>query len=94
MKTYPYQNGDELIELVEKKEYDAMTFLAHDLASQVADFGVLVDKMERELQDVVKRMEAVPVQELDRIWDTTGDCALDGIEGVRARLIQAAKGES
>jgi hypothetical protein len=51
MKTYPYQTPDGIIELVEKRELDEMTFLAHDLASQVADFGVLVDKLERELQE-------------------------------------------
>jgi hypothetical protein len=93
MKVYPYNTTDEIIELVEKRELDEMTFLAHDLASQVSDFGALVDKLERELRDAVKRMEEVPVQELDRIWDATGECALDGLEGVRARLIQAAKGE-
>ena len=45
MKTYPYQTPDGIIELVEKQELDRMTFLAHDLASQVADFGALVDEL-------------------------------------------------
>ena len=46
------------------------------------------------LQDAVKRMEAVPVQELDKIWDDApGGSPLVAIDAVRARLIQAAKGE-
>ena len=71
MKTYPYQNGDELIELVEKKEYDAMTFLAHDLASQVADFGVFVDKMERELNAAKKLIEHLEdaLIDISEYWD-------------------------
>ena len=49
----------------------------------------------QELQEAVTRMEAVPVQELDKIWDDApGGSALVGFEAVRARLIQAAKGES
>jgi hypothetical protein len=38
MKTYPYQDGDRLIELVEKREYNL-------LASERADLEVLVDKL-------------------------------------------------
>lgn len=51
MKVYPYHTPDGIIELVEKRELDEMTFLAHELASQVSDFGVLVDKLERELRE-------------------------------------------
>jgi hypothetical protein len=57
----------------------------------------LVEKREYDLlalalQDVVKRMESVPVGELMHLWNTTpwiGPFA----KAVRARLIQAAKGE-
>jgi len=35
-------DGDQLVEYVEKRELD-------ELAGQVADFGMLVDKLEREL---------------------------------------------
>jgi hypothetical protein len=45
------------------------------------------------IDEAIKRMEAVPVEELDWIWDNTGETAFDGFEAVRARLIQAAKGE-
>jgi hypothetical protein len=99
-------DGHALVEYVEKAEYDLLRFLPDYLKSELkaaneilADSRAKLCQLEHELkkqdlQDAVKRMEAVPVTELDRIWDTTGDCALDGIEGVRARLIEAAKGES
>jgi hypothetical protein len=46
------------------------------------------------IDEAVKRMEEVPVQELDKIWDDApGGSALVGFEAVRTRLIQAAKGE-
>jgi outer membrane murein-binding lipoprotein Lpp len=41
MKVYPYNTPDGIIELVEKQELD-------ELASQISDLGVLVDKLERE----------------------------------------------
>jgi hypothetical protein len=98
MKTYPYQTPEGIIELVEKREYDKLQNL---LKSEKSTRNAIIKKgvemeqaAKQELQDAVKRMESIPVEELDKIWDTTGDCALDGIEGVRARLISAAKGES
>ena len=67
--------------------------------SHVADRR-LVNKLERELNaakanpvvDVVRRMEAVPVAHL-RNLHTNSRTISDGVEAVRARLIQAAKGE-
>ena len=95
MKTYPYQDGDQLIELVEKREYDGMELLAHELATLRAEDMATINDLRKELQDAVKRMEAVPVQELDKIWDDApGGSALVAFDAVRARLIQAAKGES
>jgi len=44
MKTYLQMDGDQLVEYVEKRELD-------ELAGQVADFGMLVDKLERELNE-------------------------------------------
>ncbi len=96
MKVYPYHTPDGIIELVEKRELDSMTFLAHDLASQVADFGVLVDKLEREIKDTVKRMEAVTQEELvSAYWG--GNVATNSVVGanrIRDLLIKAAKGKA
>lgn len=46
MKTYLQMNGDQLVEYVEKREYDL-------LAQERADFGVLVDEQDRELGDLI-----------------------------------------
>jgi len=94
MRIFPYQNGDQLIELVEKREYDTITLLAHDLANLRAEDMATINDLRKELQAAVKRMEAIPVQELDRIWDDApGGSPLVAIDAVRDRLIQAAKGE-
>jgi len=45
------------------------------------------------LAEAVKRMEAVPWAVLDKAWSENAFEGSGGIEGVRARLIQAAKGE-
>jgi septal ring factor EnvC (AmiA/AmiB activator) len=108
MKIYLQMDGHALVEYVEKAEYDLLRFLPDYLKSELkaaneilADSRAKICQLEhelnqakQELKNAVKRMEAVPVQELDRIWGITGDCELDGFEGVRARLIEAAKGES
>ncbi len=102
MKTYPYQTPDGIIELVEKREYNLIALALHDmqnlLESEKSTRNRMIKKcaeLERELQDAVKRMETVPVQELDKIWDNApGGSPLVAIDAVRARLIQAAKGEA
>ncbi len=91
MKTYPYHTPEGIIELVEQREYDETLKLALQLANRRA--GELEQAAKQELQEAVTRMEAIPVTELDWIWDNTGETALDGFEAVRARLIQAVKGE-
>lgn len=45
-------DGDRLVEYVEKREYDL-------LAQERADFGALVDKLERELNAAVKALELI-----------------------------------
>lgn len=52
MKTYLQMDGDRLVEYVEKREYDM-------LAQERADFGALVDKLERELNAAVKALELI-----------------------------------
>lgn len=52
MKTYLQMDGDRLVEYVEKREYDL-------LAQERADFGALVDKLERELNAAVKALELI-----------------------------------
>ena len=93
MKIYPYQTPEGIIELVEKREYDGLSLLAHELATLRAEDMATINDLRKQLQDAVKRMEEVPVKELDYNWDNTGESALDGFEAVRTRLIQAAKGE-
>jgi len=93
MKIYLQMDGDQLVEYVEKREYDGLSLLAHELATLRAEDMATINDLRKQLQDAVKRMEEVPVKELDYIWDNTGESALDGFEAVRGRLIQAAKGE-
>lgn len=50
MRVFPYQDGDRLIELVEKREYNL-------LAQERADFGALVDKLERELDEAKAKLK-------------------------------------
>jgi hypothetical protein len=96
MKTYLQMDGGRLVEYVEKREYDAVVLALHDmtnlLESERADFGVLVDKLERELQNVVKRMKEVSMVDLDASFHSgvTHEACL---MAVRDHLIQAAKGE-
>ena len=152
MKTYPYMDGDQLIQLVEQQEYDELAELALKLANlraedmaTIKDQTVMIEKLANALtliteeyedrrfqfgdeylwqkyegnnplptafaaldayesanfepvanpiDEAVQRMEAIPVTELDWIWDNTGETAFDGFEAIRARLISAAKGEA
>lgn len=97
MKTYLQKDGDgdKLIELVEKREYDGLSLLAHELASLRAEDMATINDLRRQLQGTVKRMESVSNHE---IWTAYKDhpaiWAAEALEAVRARLIQAAKGES
>jgi hypothetical protein len=52
MKIYPYQDGDQLIELVEKREYDTITLLAHDLANQLDAAKELIESLKDALIDI------------------------------------------
>ena len=155
MKTYPYQDGDKLIQLVEKRELDqllerlaeARESHLHASARDVQTIqrqAIMLDRMAGALRAVnslggddfipsnniwsdasvtafhesitalsayesanlepvanpideaVKRVQAVPMYELDEIWfERTGlewdfDAAM---ERIRTRLISAAKGE-
>ena len=78
MKTYPYQDGDQLIELVEKREYDLLALALHDAHNRI--------------EDAVRRMEYVPLAHLHNLY-TNSRTIRDGVEAVRTRLIKAAKGE-
>jgi hypothetical protein len=64
MKTYLQMDGDKLVELVEKREYDL-------LASERADFEVLVDKMEREFNAARKLCELLEdaLIDISEYWD-------------------------
>ena len=66
MNTYPYQNGDQLIELVEKREYDLLVLALHDmtnlLESEKSTRNHIIQKsveLERELNAAVKVLEMV-----------------------------------
>jgi len=73
---------------------DAYELKGVELKQALIVVGELKQAAKQELQEAVTRMEAVPVQELDKIWDDApGGSALVGFEAVRTRLIQAAKGE-
>ena len=52
MRTFPYQDGDQLIELVEKREYDTMTLLAHDLANQLDAGKAIIESLEDALIEI------------------------------------------
>jgi hypothetical protein len=52
MRTFPYQDGDQLIELVEKREYDLIALLAHDLANQLDARKELIESLEDALIEI------------------------------------------
>ena len=54
MKIYPYQDGDRLIELVEKREYDTITLLAHDLANLRAEDMATINDLRNQLDRICK----------------------------------------
>ena len=145
MKTYPYQDGDRLIQLVEKRELDQLLERLADareshLAASARDVqtiqsqAILLDRLAGALKEiawiketgnrdyswtgdtafaalsayesanlepvanpideVVKRMEEVPVLELNKLhFDAMDYGNFNDIEAVRTRLIKAAKGE-
>lgn len=96
MKIYPYHTPEGIIELVEKQKYDGMELLAHELATLRAEDMATINDLRKELQDAVKRMDEVPVEELTKTFWGPGQATVSswGCDRVRTRLIQAAKGES
>jgi len=52
MRIFPYQDGDQLIELVEKREYDLIALLAHDLANQLDAAKELIESLEDALIEI------------------------------------------
>lgn len=96
MKTYPYQTPEGIIELVEKREYDKLSLLTHELATLRAEDMATINDLRKQLQDAVTRMESVPIHDLKVAFREAGtkyNFQCDAIEAVRTRLIQAAKGE-
>ena len=93
MKTYPYQDGDRLIELVEKREYDGMELLAHELATLRAEDLATINDLRKELQEAVKRMENIGMIKLAEAFESQKSYE-SRLIAVRPRLISAAKGES
>jgi vacuolar-type H+-ATPase subunit E/Vma4 len=92
MKTYLQMDGDQLVEYVEKREYDGLSLLAHELATLRADDMATINDLRKQLQDAVKRMEEVPLGQLRYLYDNSRTIN-GGVKAVRSRLIQAAKGE-
>jgi len=64
MKTYLQMDGDKLVEYVEKKEYDL-------LAQERADFGALVDKLERELNAAKELIREIRDNEVNAVDEAT-----------------------
>ena len=155
MKTYPYQDGDRLTQLVEKRELDQLlerlseareshlhasardvqtiqrqAIMLERLAGALEKMLYIIGNPSAEpetlwrtddevndayhtslealaayesanfapvanaIDEAIKRMKAVPVQELHKVWDDApGGSSLVAFEAVRARLISAAKGE-
>lgn len=96
MKTYLQMDGDQLVEYVEKREYDALSLLAHELATLRAEDMATINDLRKQLQDVVTRMEEVPIHDLKVAFREAGtkyNFQCDAIEAVRARLILAVKGD-
>ena len=88
MKTYLQMDGGQLVEYVEKREYDGLSLLAHELATLRAEDMATINDLRQQLQDVVKRMEAVN-------WESWADVPSThaALEGLHSELIQVAKGE-
>ena len=50
MKTYPYRTPEGIIELVEKREYDGLASLAHELATLRAEDMATINDLRKQLQ--------------------------------------------
>lgn len=59
MKTYPYHTPDGIIELVEKREYDAITLLAHDLANLRAEDMATINDLRKELNVAIEALQSI-----------------------------------
>ena len=55
MKTYLQMDGDQLVEYVEKREYDTMTLLAHDLANERDALKTEIEKMKKNDWDELRK---------------------------------------
>lgn len=92
MKTYLQMDGDQLVEYVEKREYDGLSLLAHELATLRAEDMATINDLRQQIQDAVKRMEDIPLGQLRYLYHNARTISW-GIEDVRNHLIQVAKGE-
>lgn len=50
MKTYPYNTPDGIIELVEKREYEELLKLVHDLANLRAEDMATIDALRMKIE--------------------------------------------
>lgn len=92
MKTYLQMDGDKLVEYVEKREYESML---QDLLQARREYDRVKQSLNQQLQDAVKRMEDVTDADLVLAYWAGSHSTLvhEGANRVRARLIQAAKGD-
>lgn len=85
MRTFPYMDGDRLIELVERRELDK-------LQAEVRILELALHDAHNRFEVAVKRMEDIPLGQLRYLYYNSRTIN-GGVEAVRARLIQAVKGE-
>ena len=98
MKVYPYQTLDGIIDLVEKQELDEMTFLAHDLSSQISDLEVLVNKLDRKLnaaKDLIELLEDALIEiEASLYEDDSENAAADASWHIARKVLKKLKEQS
>jgi len=106
MKTYLQMDGDQLVEYVEKREYEAVVNQLHRICKEgfnsddtiglepaddyiLRKLAELKQALNQQLQDAVKRMDEVSMDELWYLFNKRNQSLIP----IRTRLIQAAKGE-
>lgn len=69
MKIYPYQTQEGIIELVEKREYDGLSLLAHELATLRAEDIAKLVKATKERDGLMKAFSHLSSQLVNITFD-------------------------
>jgi len=94
MKIYPHHTPNGIINLVEKREYDSISLLAHDLATELERLNKAFAHLSTRLLNIAFD-PSDPMHFAEDVANHVDDLRDEiNAQNVRARLISVAKGES